>query len=135
MKRLSLLLVALVFAGGIAAGCSSTPEIATPAVPNVPNVDEITNDATKCTELATTYATLFTTVAVDGDTAKVTAEIDKIKGQVPDSVKANLTTIGEGLANADGQLAVAQYLSSSEFTTANDAVTTYLTVECAKVGS
>lgn len=135
MKRLSLLLVALVFAGGIAAGCSSTPEVATPAVPNVPNVDEITNDATKCTDLATTYATLFTSVAVDGDTAKVTAEIDKIKSQVPDSVKANLTTLGEGLAKAEGQLAVAQYLSSSEFTTANDAVTNYLTVECAKVGS
>ncbi len=135
MKRLSLLLVALVFAGGVAAGCSSTPEVATPAVPNVGNVDEITNDAAKCTELATTYATLFTTVAVDGDTAKVTTEIDKIKGQVPDSVKANLTTLGEGLAKAEGQVAVAQYLSSSEFTQANEAITTYLTAECSKVGS
>lgn len=135
MKRLSLVLVALVFTTGIAAGCSSTPEVATPNIPDVPNVDQITNDAAKCTELATTYATLFSTVAVDGDTTKVAAEIDKIKGQVPDSIQTHLTSLGEGLAAADGQLGVAEYLSSSEFTTANDAVTTYLTVECAQVGN
>lgn len=134
MKRLSFLLVALVFAGGFAAGCSKTAEVATPNVPNV-NVDDITNDAAKCTELAGTYATLFTTVAVDGDTAKVNSEIDKLKGQVPDSVKDDLDALGEGFSKAEGQMGVAEFMSSTEFTTANETVTKYLTVECSKVGS
>ena len=134
MKRLSLLLAALALTGGVAAGCSKTAEVATPNVPNV-NVDEITNDAAKCTELAASYATLFTTVAVDGDTAKVHTEIDKLKSQVPDSVKDDLDALGEGFSKAEGQMGVAEFMSSSEFTTANDTVTKYLTVECSTVGS
>jgi hypothetical protein len=127
-----------VFAGGAAAGCSKTPEAATPNV-NVPdvnvNVDDITNDATKCAELGASYATLFTSVAIDGDTAKVNAEIDKLKGQVPDSVKDDLTALGEGFADAEGQMGVAEFMASPEFTTANETVTKYLTIECSQVGS
>jgi hypothetical protein len=134
MKRLPLLFVALVLAGGFAAGCSKTADVATP---NVPNVDNIQADAAKCTEMATSYASMFTPLATggtDADKEKIQKAIDDMKAQVPDSVDANLTTIADGIKNAKDMTGVATFLSSSEFTTANTSVTKYLTTECAKVG-
>jgi hypothetical protein len=131
MKRLSICFVALAFVGIAAAGCSKD-EVATPSVPNVGNIEA---DATKCAEFASTWAQLFVPAATGGtDSAKVKAEIDKLKGEVPDSIKDDLTTIGEGVADSSDPTALAEFMSSSEFTTANENVTNYLTVECSKVG-
>lgn len=135
MKRLPLLFVALALAAGLTAGCSKAADVATP---NVPNVENIQADAAKCTELLTTYSSMFTPLATGGteaDREKIQKAIEDMKGQVPDSVKANLATISEGLDGATDMTAIATYLSSSEFTAANDSVTKYLTVECSKVGS
>jgi hypothetical protein len=135
MKRLSFLLVALVFAGGFAAGCSKTAEVATPAVPNVNvNTGEIAGDASKCAELASSYPLLITSVSTGADPAKVKSDLEELKTKVPDAVDAKLTTIQDGLAKTDGQLAALEYMATPEFTAANDAVTKYLTVECMQVG-
>lgn len=136
MKRLPVLLfAALAFVGIAAVGCSKD-EVATPSVPNVPDVGNIQADAAKCTELATTWAAVFTPAATGSpDSEKVKSQIEDLKSQVPDSVKDDLTTIGDGVGNAKDAMALAEFLSTPEFTTANDNVTKYLTVECAKVGS
>ena len=138
MKRLSVCFVALAFAGLAAVGCSKGADVATPSVPNVPNVDNIEADATKCADLLTTYSSMFTPLATggtDADKEKIQTAITDMKGKVPESVQANLTTISEGLEGAGDTTAIMTYMSSDEFTTANDAVTKYLTTECSKVGS
>jgi hypothetical protein len=132
MKRLSVCFVALAFAGLSAVGCSKTAEVATPSVPNVPNVDNLEADAAKCTELAASWATV---VVPGADGAKVKQQIEDMKAQVPDSVKDDLTVIGDGVSGASDPMALAEFYSSPEFTAANDNVTKYLTVECTKVGS
>ena len=132
MKRLSVCFVALAFAGLAAVGCSKGAEVATPNVPNVPDVGNIEADATKCAELATAWGTLFIPGA---DGAKVKTQVEDMKAQVPDSVKDDLTVIGDGVAGADTPVALAEFLSTPEFTAANDNVTKYLTVECSTVGS
>lgn len=129
MKRLSVCFVALAFTGLVAVGCSKADEVTTP---NIPNVDNIEADATKCAELATTWGTLFIPGA---DEAKTKQQIEDMKAQVPDSVKDDLTVIGDGVTGASDPVALAEFLSTPEFTAANDNVTKYLTVECSKVGS
>lgn len=132
MKRLSVCFVALAFAGLAAVGCSKDAEVATPSVPNVPNVDNIEADAAKCTELASTWATLFIPGA---DSSKVKQQVEDMKAQVPDSVKDDLTVIGDGISGASDPVAMAEFLATPEFTAANDNVTKYLTVECSTIGS
>jgi hypothetical protein len=133
MKRLSVCFVALAFTGLAAVGCSKGNEVATPSVPNVPNVDNIQADAAKCTELAASWATV---VVPGADGAKVKQQIDDLKAQVPDSVKDDLTVIGDGVTGASSDpMKLAEFYSSPEFTAANENVTKYLTVECSTVGS
>jgi hypothetical protein len=137
MKRIAVLFVALAFAGGLAAGCSKDEPAAAPSVPGVPDVGNIQADAAKCTELATTWASVFTPLATgsDADKEKAQKQIEDLKGQVPDSVKGDLDKISTGLGDAKDMTALATYLGSAEFTTANTNVTNYLTVECTKIGS
>lgn len=131
MKRLSVCFVALAFAGLAAVGCSKGADVAS-NVPNVPNVDNIQADAAKCTELAATWGTLFIPGA---DGAKAKQQVEDMKAQVPDSVKDDLTVIGDGVAGASNDpMKLAEFLSTPEFTAANDNVTKYLTVECSTVG-
>ena len=63
-------------------------------------------------------------------------QIDDLKAQVPDSVKDDLTVIGDGVTGASSDpMKLAEFYSSPEFTAANENVTKYLTVECSTVGS
>ena len=39
---------------------------------------------------------------------------------MPDSVKDDLDALGEGFSKAEGQMGVAEFMSSTEFTTANE---------------
>ncbi len=135
MKRVPYFVAALAVAGVLAVGCSKTD------VPTAAGVDanKITADATKCTDMATQYAGIFTPLATGGgtdtDKAAVQKAIDGMKANVPDKVKADLDTLGNGIKNAKSPTEVATFLSSPEYTKANTNVTNYLTKECAKVGS
>jgi hypothetical protein len=135
MKRLTVCFVALAFAGLAAVGCSKGADVATPSVPNVDNIEA---DASKCADLLTTYSSMFTPLATggtDADKEKIQKAITDMKAKVPESVQANLTTLSDGLEGAGDTTAIMTYMSSDEFTKANDAVTKYLTTECSKVGS
>jgi len=135
MKRLPYFVAALALAGGLAVGCSKGTD-----VPNAANIDtnKITNDAAKCTDMATSYTALFTPLATggtDADKAKVASAISDMKTKVPAKVQSDLDTIGNGIKNAKSATDVATFMSSKDFTTANTNVTTYLTTECSKVVS
>jgi hypothetical protein len=135
MKRLPYFVAAVALAGGLAVGCSKGTD-----VPSAANIDtnKITNDAAKCTEMATSYAALFTPLATggtDADKEKVATAVNDMKAKVPAKVQTDLDTIGNGIKNAKTPTDVAKFMSSTEYTTANTNVTKYLTTECAKIGS
>jgi hypothetical protein len=139
MKRLTLLVVGLALLGGVAAGCSKSDDAAT-TVPGA-NVDanKISNDAAKCTELATTWSSMFTPLAsptfTDADKDKVSKAAEEFKGKVPDKVKADVDVIVKGIKDSKTQTDVAKFLGTKEYTDSFQKVTTYVTTDCAKVGS
>jgi len=139
MKRLTLLVVGLALLGGVAAGCSKTEE-AVPTVPGV-NVDanKISNDATKCAELATSWSTMFVPLAsptfTDADKDKVAKAAEDFKGKVPDNVKKDVDVIVKGIKDSKTQTDVATFLGTKEYNDSFQKVTTYVTADCSKVGS
>ena len=138
MKRLTLLVLGLALVGGMTVGCSKTADIPTATGGANGNVDKITADATKCADMAGTYATMFTPLATggtDADRAKIESSLNDMKAKVPTNIQKDLDTINGGIKEAKTPTAVMTFLSSKDYTTANDEVTKYLTTECSKVGS
>jgi len=135
MKRLTMLFVALAITGVAAAGCSKAADVAVPGV----DANKIQNDAAKCTELATTWAGMFTPLATptltDADKEKVVKSAEEFKSKVPDSVKSNVDTIVKGIKDAKDMTGVATFLGTKEYTDSFTKVTTYVTTDCSKVGS
>ena len=135
MKRLTLLVLGLVLVGGVAAGCSKAADVATPSV----DANKIQNDAAKCTELATSWATMFTPLATptftDADKEKVTKAANDFKAKVPDNIKSSVDTITKGITDAKTSTDVAKFLGTKDYTDNFQKVTTYVSTDCAKVGS
>ena len=136
MKRLTMLFVALAITGVAAAGCSKAADVAVPGV-NA-NTDQIANDATKCAELASTWASMFTPLATptltDADKEKVVKAAEEFKGKVPDSVKKDVDVIVKGIKDAKDMTGVATFLGTKDYTDSFTKVTTYVTTDCSKVG-
>lgn len=136
MKRVLFFAAGVVLVGGLAAGCSKSVD-----VPNATGIDanKITADATKCADMATQYAGIWTPLATGGgaatDKEAVQKAIDGMKANVPDKIKTDLDTLGNGIKNAKTPEEVSKFLSSPEYTKADKNVTTYLTTECSKIGS
>ena len=134
MKRIALLVCSLALVGGVAAGCSKSDPVATPSV----DANKITNDANKCADLATKWSSMFTPLAsptfTDADKDKVAKAAEEFKGQVPDSVKADVDVISKGITNAKTQTDMAKFLGTKEYTDSFTKVTTYVTTDCNKVG-
>jgi hypothetical protein len=135
MKRLTLLVLSLALVGGVAAGCSKAADVATPTV----DANKIQNDAAKCTELATSWSTMFTPLAsptfTDADKEKVTKAANDFKAKVPDNIKSSVDTIAKGITDSKTQTDMAKFLGTKDYTDNFQKVTTYVTTDCAKVGS
>lgn len=106
-------------------------------MPGGGDVNKTMADAQKCLDMSTAYAGLFTPImggGSDSDKAAVEKKLQEMKAQVPDKIKTDLTTIEDGIKNANGLIELGNFFSSSTYTTANTNVTNYLTNECNKVG-
>jgi uncharacterized protein len=133
MKKLMGLGMAALAAVAITAGCSKA---------STPNDQAKAADAQlgggNCVQLATTWAQLFTPLQAGGVSddarANIKKQISDMKSSVPANVGADLDKISTGVDSAKTQTDVATFLSSSDFTKANQEVTTYLTTQCSQVG-
>jgi hypothetical protein len=118
----------------------SSSSITIPGNVSIPggDVNKTLGDAQKCIDMATAYTGLFTPLiggqVSNADKAKIQSALDDMKNNVPSSIADDIETIESGLNGANSVSDVAEFLSSDKFNTANDAITTYLTTECQKVG-
>lgn len=132
MKRLTMLFFAVALASVAAVGCSKTADVA------VPDANKISNDASKCAELATTWSGMFTPLAsptfADADKEKVSKAADDFKAKVPDAVKKDVDVIVKGIKDSKTQTDVAKFLGTKDYTDSFQKVTTYVTTDCSKVG-
>lgn len=118
----------------------SSSSITIPGNVSVPggDINKTLGDAQKCIDMATAYTGLFTPLmggqVSNADKAKIQSALDDMKANVPSSIADDIETIESGLKGANSVTEVADFLSSDQFTKANDAITNYLTVECNKVG-
>jgi ABC-type glycerol-3-phosphate transport system substrate-binding protein len=133
MKKLMGLGMAVLVAGALTAGCSSS---------STPNDQAKAADAKlgggNCVQLATTWAQLFTPLQAggvsDSDKANIKKQISDMKSQVPANIGTDLDKISTGIDGAKSTTDVATFVSSKDFTTANQDVSTYLTTQCATLG-
>jgi hypothetical protein len=120
------------------ASTTKAGDVVVPGNVNVPGGGDINKtmaDAQKCADLGAAYAGLYASLmGSSADKSAVTAKLAEIKGQVPDKIKADLTTIENGVKKANGPVELSTFLASAEYTKANDTITAYLTKECNKIG-
>jgi hypothetical protein len=129
MKKLIGLGMAALAAIALTAGCSKA---------STPNDQAAAADAQlglgNCTQLATTWAQLFTPLqaggASDDAKANIKKQISDMKAKVPANIGADLDKISTGVDNAKSPTDVATFVSSADFSKANQDVATYLTTQC-----
>jgi hypothetical protein len=116
---------------------TAKPSTSIPDIPSIPGgIPSIPGgaDLQKCIDLATAYSGLFLPLssgsASDADIAKATQSLEDIKGKVPQNIQADLDVIENGIKNAGGLAGLGQFMSSSDFTKANDEITNYLSTTC-----
>jgi len=125
---------------------SSSSSITLPGGVTVPDgvsipggdLDKTLADAQKCLDMATAYAGLFSPLlggeVSNADKAKIQSALDDMKQKVPSNIADDIETIESGIKNANSITEVGEFMSSDKFNSANDAINTYLTTECNKVG-
>jgi hypothetical protein len=140
MKKLMGAGLALLAAGTIAAGCSSasTPSNQASAANQQAKAADAQLGGGNCVQLATTWGQLFTPLqsggASDDAKANIKQQLGDIKNQVPANIGADLDKISTGIDNAKSSTDLLTFVSSSDFTKANQDVATYLTSQCATAG-
>jgi hypothetical protein len=129
MKKLMGLGMAALAAVALTVGCSKA---------STPNDQAAAADAQlgggNCVQMATTWAQLFTPLSTGGvsDDAKanIKKQIADIKTKVPANIGSDLDKLSSGVDNAKSPTDIATFVSSADFTKANQDVATYLTTQC-----
>ncbi len=113
-----------------------------PTVPgNIPGANDVNKtlaDGQKCMDLSLAYAGIYGPLisgsANDAQKAEIAQKLAEMKRQVPDGIRKDLDTIEAGIKNSNGMMELGEFMSSSEYTRANESVQNYLDKECANVG-